>query len=68
VPLVAPPVEKPTPVQEVAFVDDQVRVDEPPLETDVGFAVRETVGAGVPADTVTFVLLDALPPGPVQVM
>ncbi len=36
--------------QEVAFVEDQVSVEDPPLVTDVGFAARDTVGAdgGVP--------------------
>jgi hypothetical protein len=52
-------------VQDVALVEDQVSVDDPPLETDVGFAVRDTVGAG--GDTVT--VADALcaPLAPVQV-
>jgi hypothetical protein len=33
--------------QEVAFVDDQVSIEELPLATDAGFAVIDTVGAGV---------------------
>ena len=33
-------------VQDVAFVEIQVSVDEPPLVTDVGLATRDTVGAG----------------------
>ncbi len=32
--------------QEVAFVEDQVSIEESPLATDVGFAVSDTVGAG----------------------
>ena len=32
--------------QEVASVEDQVSIEEPPLATDVGFAVSDTVGAG----------------------
>ena len=28
------------------MVEDQVRVEAPPLATDVGFAVRDTVGTG----------------------
>ena len=48
-PEVAPPVEKPVPVQEVALVEDQVSVEEPPEVMLVGFAEREAVGefAGV---------------------
>jgi len=59
------PDQPPEAVQDVAFVEDQVSVDDPPLATDVGFAVRDTVGAGV--DTVT--VADALcaPLAPVQV-
>ena len=35
--------------QEVALVDDQVSIEEPPLVTDAGFAVSDRVGAdGVP--------------------
>jgi len=44
-PETAPPVEKPVPVQEVAFDDDQVRVDDAPLEMEVALAEREAVGA-----------------------
>src|SRR5262245_43199759 len=40
------PVQPPDAVHEVAFVDDQVSVDVPPVVTLVGFAVRDTVGAG----------------------
>ena len=43
-PLVAPPVEKFVPVQEVAFVEDQVRVEELPWTTEVGSAVSVAVG------------------------
>jgi hypothetical protein len=39
-PEVAVPVEKPEPVQEVALVDDQVRVEEPPEVTEVGLPVK----------------------------
>ena len=34
-------------VQDVAFVEIQVSVEEPPLEIDVGLALSDTVGAGV---------------------
>jgi hypothetical protein len=59
------PVQAPEAVQEVALVDDQVSVDDPPLATDVGFAENDTVGAG----GVTVTVADALaaPPDPVQV-
>jgi hypothetical protein len=59
------PDQAPDAVQELASVDDQVSVEEPPLTTEVGFAASDTVGAGgvtvTPADAL------ALPPGPVQV-
>jgi hypothetical protein len=42
-PDVAPPVEKPVPVQEVAFVDDHVSVEDWPLVMLVGLAEREAV-------------------------
>jgi len=59
------PDQPPEAVHDVAFVEDHVRVDEPPLFTESGLAVRETVGAGV---VVTVTVADALwvPPAPVQ--
>ena len=56
--LVSPPVEAlpetalapdqpPEAVQEVALVEDQASVDDPPLVTDVGFAASDTVGSTV---------------------
>jgi hypothetical protein len=42
-PDVVPPVEKPVPVQEVAFVDDHVSVEDWPLVMLVGLAEREAV-------------------------
>ena len=39
------PVENPVPVQEVAWVDDQVRTTAPPESTLVLSAVRVAVGA-----------------------
>ena len=44
-PLVAPPVENPVPVQEVADVEDQVSSDEEPFSTEEGDAVRFAVTA-----------------------
>lgn len=41
------PVQAPEAVQLVALVLDHVSVDEPLIDTDVGLAVRATVGAGV---------------------
>ena len=58
------PDHAPEAVQEVALVDDQVSVEDPPLATDVGFAVSDTVGTG---NTVTVTEALALPPEPVQV-
>lgn len=57
----------PEAVHEVALVDDQVRVDDPPLVTDVELAVKATVGAE-PEGTVTVADVVELPPGPVHVM
>ena len=59
-----PPDHAPDARQEVALVDDHVRVEDPPLVTIVGFAVSDTVGTG---NTVTVAEADALPPEPVQV-
>jgi len=40
------PDQAPDAVQDVALVEDQVSVDDPPLATDVGFAESDTVGTG----------------------
>ena len=55
----------PEEVQDVAFVEDQVSIENPPLVTDVGFAASDTVGAG--GNTVTVTVALALPPELVQV-
>jgi hypothetical protein len=64
------PDHEPEAEQELALVDDQVSVEDPPPTTDVGFATSDTVGTGggggVP-DTMTVVEVLALPPEPVQV-
>jgi hypothetical protein len=44
---VAAPDQPPDAAQEVALVDDQVRIDDPPLGTDAGLAVSDTVGGTV---------------------
>jgi len=59
------PDQAPEAVQEVALVDDQLIVDPLPLITELGTALRLTVGAGASPDTVAD--CDALPPEPVQV-
>ena len=43
------PDHPPLPVQEVALVEDQVKVDELPLVTDVGEAEKVMVGEGLGA-------------------
>jgi hypothetical protein len=40
------PDQPPEAVQDVAFVEDQISVDDPPLVTDVGFAASDTLGTG----------------------
>ena len=64
------PNHAPEATQEVAFVDDHVSVEDPPIATELGFAESDTVGTGggggVP-DTVTLADALALPPAPVQV-
>jgi hypothetical protein len=58
------PDQPPEAMQEVASVEDQVSVENPPLAIDVGFAASDTVGTG--GDTVTVADALAVPPGPVQ--
>ena len=68
VPLVAlVPLQPPEAVQEVAPVEDQVSVAEPPEVTEAGEAVRVTVGAGGGAVTVTVTLEGVEPPAFEQV-
>lgn len=65
-PLVASvPDQPPDAEQDVALVDDQVRVDLAPITTLVGFALKLMPGGG--ADTDTVVDCEAEPPAPVQV-
>jgi hypothetical protein len=66
-PLVAiVPLQPPDAVQEVALVDDHVKVDVAPLLTVLGLAESVTTGADWVSDTVAD--CDALPPVPVQVI
>jgi len=41
------PNQLPEAAQELAFVEDQVSVEDPPLVTDAGLAASDTVGTGV---------------------
>jgi len=59
------PDQPPDAAHAVALVEDQVKVELPPLATLVGPALSDTRGVG--ADTVTVADCDAEPPGPVQV-
>jgi hypothetical protein len=64
------PVQAPDAAQPVAFEDDHVSREVPPLVTEVGFALKLTVGApggGGPAG-VTFTVTERLvvPPAPVH--
>ena len=59
------PDHAPDAVHESAFVEDQVRVENPPFATEGGLAASDTVGAG--GNTVTVADALALPPELVQV-
>ena len=59
-----PPDQAPAAEQDVAFAADQVRTELLPLMTELGFALRLTVGAGDFTDTIAD--WAALPPAPVQ--
>jgi hypothetical protein len=58
------PDQAPDAVQELALVEDQVKVALLPLATVLGLAAKVTVGAGAVTDTVADCA--ALPPLPVQ--
>lgn len=59
------PDQAPDAEHEVAFAADQVKVELLPLITELGLALKLTVGAGDFTDTVADCA--ALPPAPVQV-
>ena len=64
------PDQPPEAVQDVALLEDHVRVETPPLATEIGFAVIDTVGGGGGggvAVTLTWADALALPLGPLQV-
>jgi hypothetical protein len=60
------PDQPPDAVQLVALVEDQLRVEVPPLATVVGFAVIVTVGTSGVALTATVAVRPVVPPGPLQ--
>jgi hypothetical protein len=57
------PDQPPDALQEVALVEDQVKVELPPEDTLAGLALKETVGG---AETVIVADCDAVPPAPLQ--
>ena len=59
------PLQPPEAVQEVALVELQVSVDDPPPAIVVGFAVSVTVGTGAIVTVADAAVL--VPPAPVQV-
>lgn len=59
------PLQPPDAAHEVAFVEDHVKVEVPPLATVVGLAFSVTVGGA--EVTLTVAVCAALPPPPVQV-
>jgi hypothetical protein len=66
VPLVAiVPLQPPVAVHEVALVELHVSVDAAPLATEVGFAIKVTVGAGTTVTVAVATLL--VPPVPVHI-
>jgi hypothetical protein len=60
------PAHAPDAVQEVALLDDQLRVDALPLRIVLGLALKLTVTVGF-ALTVTVAVCAAVPPAPVHV-
>ena len=66
VPLVAfASLQPPLAMQLVAFVDDQVSIEDSPVVTEGGLAVSAKVGAGY--ETVTVLVCESDPPSPMQV-
>jgi hypothetical protein len=65
-PVAIEPDHPPEAVQDVALVEDQVKVELPPLATLLGLALSNTLGGA--ADVVTVADCDAEPPAPVHVI
>ena len=65
-PVATEPDHPPEAVQTVALVEDQVKVELPPLGTLLGLALSDTLGGA--ADIVTVADCDAEPPTPVHVI
>ena len=61
------PDQSPEALQDVAFVDDQLSVELPPLAIALGPKLKLTIGAKEEGATVTVVDCVALPPTPVHV-
>jgi hypothetical protein len=59
------PLQPPLAMQLVAFVDDQLSIEESPVVTESGLAVSVKVGAGY--ETVTVLVCESDPPLPMQV-
>ena len=63
----APANVPPVAVQDVALVELQVSVEDPPLATLVGLAVTMAVGTGLAVTVMVAVASALVPPEPVQV-
>jgi hypothetical protein len=63
-----PPLQEPEAVHEVALLELQVSVEEPPEVMLVGLALSDTVGAGFAGGAVTLMVAESeeVPPSPVQ--
>jgi hypothetical protein len=61
-PVASVPLQPPEAAQDVALLELQVSVEEPPLGTTVGYALN--VASGITPTTTVAVLL--VPPGPLQ--
>jgi hypothetical protein len=60
------PDQSPEAAQDVALLEVQLSVDEPPIRTEFGVALSASVGGGAGGVTLTVTVWEAVPPGPVQ--
>jgi hypothetical protein len=67
-PVAFAPLQPPDAVQDVALVELQVSVEDPPLAIVVGFAVRIAVGTGLVVIVTAAAKAALVPPEPVQVI